>query len=387
MRRSVFSILLLAGIALCGCLPLRHRATPTPASPKLITAQVPSLTPAAVLTRVQGEVYLRQAKTGQDVLARFGDYLYRGDVIETAKDARAEAMCSDGACIMVDPQRSVTVTCGERADPVYERIILRVHRGQVVAQPRLRLEQGGYRSLPLILSPRDTFLLSRQPTIRWRAVEGAQEYEVVVSKQSSELWRATTPETELLYPATELPLEQDMDYRIQVTARTGPDEESSPTEKVWAFVLSQAEVEQAAAFETQIGASGLTEDSRRFLLAAYHMDLQLYDVAIAELTELAQSTAAPLPYRLLGDAYLAIELYDEARQSYQKARDLAQARVDRLAQAEAHVGLGHVDYGTRDYDRALQQYRTAQSFYRELGWEDLAETVDGFLDDTASRMR
>ncbi len=71
---------------------------------------------------------------------------------------------------------------------------------------------------------------------------------------------------------------------------------------------------------------------------------------------MAKGTPSPLTYRLLGDVYLAVELDDEAEKSYAEAHKLAQEQGNRLVQAEAGVGLGHVAFATGKFEAALSHY-------------------------------
>ena len=340
---------------------------------------------------LQGQVNLQQVQTGQVVPASFGDYLWRGDVIQTTENARAEAICNDGVALQVDSEQSVTVTCGETPDPAYQRVILSIREGQVVTLPNPRLEQPGSERLPIILSPRDTFLVESRPTIRWRTVEGAHEYEVVVSKGSKELWRETTQETDLPFPETAPPLEQDADYRIEVIARSEADAPPLAAEKVWLWMLAQAETEQTAVLKVQVEGSGLSPESSGLFLAVYDLQHQLYDAAIAKLSTVVKTMPSSLAYRLLGDAYLGVELDQEAEQCYQEAYRLAEATAtgtadSRLLQAEAGVGLGHAAYASRDYERALDHYQAARTLYRELGMESQETAVAAFIDEARKRI-
>jgi hypothetical protein len=391
MCRRATGILLMILLFLSGCSPPTRTAsvavqTPTLTSPLYEPPPgVPSATPDAVLTHVQGEVRLQQVITGQVVLASFGDHLWRGDVIVTEQDAQAEALCSDGDSIRVEPNQSLTVICGETPDPVYQRIILRIHGGQIEALPTARSDPPDYGNLPVVLSPRNTHITNGRPGIRWLAVEEAEDYEVAVRRLDSKLWQATAQETELPYPDAQPALEAGVTYLIQVTARMGSAEERS-SEPVMVTVLSAAGTEQVHQFEAQVEALGLSAESVRFSLAAYYAELELYDAAIVELVSLAGETPSPLVHRLLGDAYLAVVLDGEAAQSYEKARRLAQEQDNRLVQAEAEVGLGHVAYAAKEFEQALSHYQVAQTLYQELGLESDAEAVEELVASTEARL-
>ena len=84
----------------------------------------------------------------------------------------------------------------------------------------------------------------------------------------------------------------------------------------------------------------------------------------------------PLVYRLLGTIYLTVGLDHEATQSYGQAYDLAKAQRNRLVQAEAAVGLGHIAYTSKDYETALDRYQEALALYQELESESDVEIVE-----------
>jgi tetratricopeptide (TPR) repeat protein len=181
-------------------------------------------------------------------------------------------------------------------------------------------------------------------------------------------------------------LEAGVTYLIQITARMGSAEEPRPSETVMVTMLSAADREQVRQFETQVEALGLSAESARFFLAAYYADQKLYDAAIAELVSLAKQTPSPLTYWLLGDVYLAVVLDGKAAQSYERARRLAQAQDNRLVQAEAEVGLGHVAYAAKKFEQALSHYQAALALYQELGLESDAEAVAKLVADTKAQL-
>jgi hypothetical protein len=180
MCKQLAGILLMISLLLSSCIPPTETTSATVPTATLVPP--PSATPDAVLLRVQGEVRLQQVITGQMVPASFGDGLWRGDVITTGQDAQAEALCSDGDSIRIESNQSVTVVCGETPDPTYQRVIVRIHGGQIETLPSTRPDlPDDDDNLPAVLSPRNTHLIEGRPAIRWRAVEGAEGYEVVVS--------------------------------------------------------------------------------------------------------------------------------------------------------------------------------------------------------------
>ena len=380
MGRRSGNILWAGLLFLAGC------GSPTGTTPPAGQTPLPSATPDAVLLHVQGEVRLQQVITGQVVPASFGDGLWRGDVIVTEQDAQAEVLCSDGQSIEVAPNQSVPVTCGETPDPVYQSVIVRIHGEQIEALPSTRPTPSDNDNLPVVLSPRNTHLADGRPAIRWRAVEGAEGYEVVVSGPGGELWRATAQGAELPYPEAQPPLGAEVGYLIQVTARMAQAEQPRPSEPVLVTVLSAAKVEQVSQFEAQIEGLGLSGESARFLRAAYYADQELYGEAIAALVSLAEETSAPLAHRLLGDVYLDVGLDDEAAQSYRQARELAQEQGNRPVQAETEVGLGHVAFAAGRFEEALSHYRTAQTLYQELGLASDAGAVAELASGAEARL-
>lgn len=378
MSKRLLWTLTAAAVWLFGCRLL----TPPTAQAPTSTSQTPALepessliTPAAVLTRVHGDVRLQQRNASQATPASFGDYLWQGDVILTGQEARAEAVCSDGMAIQVEPNNEATVTCGETPDPVYQRVILRTHSGQIETLPATRLALPEYGDLPIVWSPRNTRIASRQPEIWWLGVEQAEEYEVIVRSPSGALWQVTTTETELPYPEAQPALEHGSSYIVQVTAQLDPAEQPRASKEVLITVLSAADMEQVQQVEAQVEALGLSRESARLFLSGYYVDLQMYDAAIRELDLLCEETLSPLAFRLRGDAYLAVELDEAAIESYREAVTLAQEQGSQLIEAESEVGLGHVSYATGDYDRALDHYQAALALYQELGVEESAAAV------------
>jgi len=384
MCRRAIGVLLVIWLSVSGCGSLLGTTAVAPQTPMSVPP-VPSATPDAVLLRVRGEVRLQQAITGWVTPASFGDYLWRGDVIVTGQNAQAEAVCSDGESVHVLSSQSVIITCGGIPDPVYQRVIVRIHSRQIEALPVNRFGPPESGNVPVVLSPRNTWLTEGRPEIRWRAVEGADDYQVTVLGPKGELWRAAVQETELPYPRAQPALETGGSYLIQVTAEMGPAEQSQPSKEVLVTVLSAADAGRVHQFEAHVEALGLAAESARFLLAAYYADQKLYDAATVELVSLAKETCSPLVHRLLADVYLAVGLDGEASQSYQEAYRLAQGQGDWLVLAEVEVGLGHIAYAAKDFENALSHYQAALILYRKLGLESDAETVTKFVANTEAR--
>jgi len=385
MRRRPTGFVLVILLFLFGC----SRLPPPPAIPSPLPTpmpRLPSATPDAVITQVQGEVNLQQVITGEIVMASFGGLLWRGDTVKTGQEARAEILCSDGDSIRIDANQSVTITCGETPDPDYQRLILRVHQEQIEALPSTRPAPPDDKPRPVVFSPRSTYVIEPRPTIRWSSVERAEAYEVIVRKVDRVLWWLETQESELVYPETEPALQAGETYTIEVHARLESGERLPALESVWLAIPSEAEMEETYQFEAQIKSLDLSAESARFLLASYFADRELYDAALAELIPLAEATDSPVIHRLLADIYLAIELYDQAGQSYQVARQLAQAQNNPLVEAEAEVGLGHVAYAKQEFPPALDHYRTALTLYQKLNLDDSAEVVAGFVADVKLRL-
>jgi tetratricopeptide (TPR) repeat protein len=189
----------------------------------------------------------------------------------------------------------------------------------------------------------------------------------------------------LAYPEPQSALEAGVSYLIQITAWIGTTQSQS-SETVLLILLSTVDVEQVRQFEAQVEALDVSAESARFILAVYYADQELYDAAMTELISLAQETRSPLVHRLLGDVYLAVQLDAEATQSYEEAHKLAQTQDNRLVQAEAEVGLGHVAFAARRPEEALNHYQAALALYQELGLQNDAEAVAKLVADTETRL-
>ena len=361
--------------------PLASVQTPT-----VILTPAPSTTPAALLTKVVGQVLVRQVITGQNVGASFGTILQPGDVIVTGQTAQAEFLCSDGNRIQIESNDHLTVSCNGVPNPVFQELFLDRRGDQFELLPSARPVPSDDDQRPVVLSPRDTRLIERQPTIDWQEVEGAEAYEVIVRTRDSELWRAMTQETELSYPETAPVMQAGERYFIDVIADMGPDKPPRSLEPSFVAILSAKEVEQVHHFEAQVEALGLAVESARFLRAIYYANQELYDMAIHELTSLAEETPSALIHRLLGDIYLDVKLSAKASRHYQEAYQLAQAQDDPLAQVQAAVGLGHAAYADRKFAQALGHYQEALTLYQALGFEEQAGAVANFVADTERRM-
>jgi hypothetical protein len=378
MRRRRWSILVLtimvAPVFLPACgSPAGSVPTPTP---------VPASSLLAMLVGKEGKVEVAQPIQADYRPARLGMQLQGGDGVKTYPQSIADIFCQDGSIQRVDAEREEMVACrGDTSlSPQLYEPLERAHDGRSSLVLPPRESPADYGHVPVILSPRNTKLLTFAPTFRWTIVDGAKGYTVIVRSPVGEVWRGETDQTELAYPADAPALSDGTTYLLSVEARLGAA--AAPrvsTEAPHFSILAPPEAEEIQALEEELKASPLKGSSQRFVLATLYAERGLYHAAITAYEALVADDEQSVYYCALGDLYVQIKLYCSAQEHYARAVDLATADGDKMGLAVAEAGLGRAYHGYGNADEALTHLQASLSLYEELGETEQAEQVSDLI--------
>jgi hypothetical protein len=286
--------------------------------------------PLAIVASTRGEVLVTSSRGGKPVKAAFGRALQKGDKVSVSPGGAATLFFNDGNVIELGERSSVTVggkvgakgqaVAPELPSEVYSQVTRFVTGGSretgLVALSTLRGESDG---TPLILSPRSTDVLETRPLLRWRAVEGAQKYRVILTGEQGEVWRRDATGTELSYPADAAPLGPDADYLWEVQAFSGQAKLRGETSGF--HVLPPAQVEAVRLNLSKIEESaGATSPAACFLAGSYLYGRGLYQDAAAQFERLkALDPDSPASHEAMGKVYRAVGLMDLAAAEFQQA--------------------------------------------------------------------
>lgn len=332
------------------------------------------------LAQIQGEVYIQQNRTSQR--ASSGKLVRTEQTIEVKPNGQVTLVCSNHTRHLLHPGTyAVRDYCP--AAPARSRS----SRSQTT-------RGGGFRNMrrgvfdatqPYVLSPRHTALLSPdQVLIQWHPVDqarGADEAQVTVRGEGIN-WTIATPLTQIPYSGSS-PLLPNYTYTITV-------EQGDKVSRASFVVLSPEERDRIKAEVAQVQALGLDLDEAAIGIALVYLNYQndrrlspalnLDAVGVLQ-ARIQAGTSNTQIYLLQAEAYLAMDLPLEARQTLEQSLGLAQTNDDLEAIAQSYWGLGTV--ATRQGDRAAARdfLQQALEISQALGDEEQIQDIQKDLRD------
>jgi len=380
MRNGRWFILMLM-LAIMGALVFLL-ACGSPAGPAPTPTPVPAPSLLAMLVGKEGKVEVAQPIQADYRPARLGMQLQSGDGVKTYPQSIADVFCQDGSIQHVDAEREEMVVCQldtGLSHQLYEPLE-RVHGGQTSLVLPPRESPADYGHVPVVLSPRNTKLLTLTPTFCWTTVDGAKGYTVIVKSPAGEVWRGETDQTELAYPTDAPALTDGTTYLLSVEAQLGAAAAPrASTEAIHFSILAPPEAEEIQALEEELKASPLEESSQRFILATLYAERGLYRAAITTYEALVTDDEQAAYHCALGDLYVQIKLYRSAQEHYARAVELATADSDKMGQAVAEAGLGRACHGYGNTGEALTHLRASLSLYEELGQTEQVRRISDLI--------
>jgi hypothetical protein len=416
-----------AAVACGGAAPSPTSALPaSPTPPPGATA--PSITPApggdepiAVLTLVENEIWLEQPAAGRGSDPAAGqsgrqakplETLRSGAILRLAADARATIVCFNNRFFQVTGGATVRVTgewCQDgaplpggslsRVKPDAGRI--RAVGGSLILVEEVREKEGDYGNIPIILGPRNTYLLEPRPAIRWVEVPEAIEYVlnmtgpsasddiVLVAKDLSCKKNAIAASRvcSTTWPAEGWTLVEGKSHFLTISARLGIASQLRPSEDSLVTLLSAEQTAAVRAEEAAIRALNLDSMTQDLLLAGVYAEQELYGDAAAAYEGILEAHPAPVLYVTLGDTYRKTALYRWALTAYEKALDLlAQGEDDPAVRAAAEFGIGQVNYNyAKNYAEAEKHYAEAVRLYEQLGAAEELTSAQRGLEEAEKR--
>jgi hypothetical protein len=318
------------------------------------TAFVPSW-----LIEVRGRVEYKRTSWSKYQPAQNGTELYPGDLLRLTRGAVARVRCASGRRWRVPDAGESGLNNG--CPPV-----LRQGRGLT------DLTRGGQDlTIPFIISPRSTRLLTDKPLLRWNAVSGAKRYSVSVLDLrvgKGEVWKTEVSGTEVLYAGQ--PLEPGVDYLLVVKTDNGwsSEEETEQGTVGLGFRLLDPAAAQRVRTEFEQIKQELTGESAELAIAHLYIASDLRAEAIEQLEALAtKGSQTAASYRILGALYRQVGLNRLSEDRYIKAAQMAKKTGDLETQAIAQAGLGELYAARRNWDEAIRWGTAAKAGYEQLG--------------------
>ena len=297
--------------------------------PTTVRGQVSRAQPVNLVVQIDGQLKVKRPGRAIYTPVVFGTKLYNGDLLDLEKSSTAGVVCSDLTLRQV-PSGIAAVPCPA------SRVVLKQQDGTQIMATR----GPGDGSLPVVLSPRKTRLITAHPTLRWTPVKGATAYKVVVQGKNVDWSTVVTSATELVYPQQAPQLEADTDYRVMVMANGQAGDE--PGLGLSFSLLKSDEKKVVLQEQKQIESLGLPKGPTQFLIAHLYADHALYAEAIEQLDGVSKRFKVAAVRRLLGDLQMDIGLPQQAEADYLDALELAKAENDDEGQMLLHQGLATI---------------------------------------------
>ncbi|NEP35734.1 tetratricopeptide repeat protein [Moorena sp. SIO3B2] len=324
------------------------------------------------ISDIKGDVRLKRSEWNDYQKANFGDLLHPSDQLELSAGASATVMCDNSRVWVVPAGKESLVSdgCGSRQP--------RERRPNNRRSP----SRAPNETIPYIISPRNTTLVTNRPILRWNAVPGATRYTVLVQDAGLTLdWKTETSNTEIDYSGP--PLQPDSYYLVTVETNTGKSSEEEQGADLSFTLLDAQSAEslktEVAQLKQQLKQQPLTQEAEGLGLAYLYQRYDLNAKAIELLEGLVkQETQIVAVYQLLGDLYQQVGLSQQAKSPYLQALELAKQTENVEGQAKAQVGLGQVEGKKTE---AIEWLTQAQTNYQTLGDQSKVEEVQQWIKD------
>jgi len=392
-------------------------ALPTTAPPAATQAANPAPTlppPPAPLPTAIPPAALPPAQPQAEQPATAFQQVAAGATVRTAPDSSATIVCLSGQAYRVTGGQRVAITSTlcQRAQPLPANSIPAVapNNGSlvekidssVIVEGETRERESDYGQLPIILSPRNTSLLTLTPTLTWVDVSGALEYVLRLSGLSSfddvvivaadlacveDERTAPNRICTVAWPAA-WPIEPAQRYFFTVSARTGIASPLRESETSALRTLTAADAAQLQATVAEIEALDLDPVTRNLLLAGHYRAYGVLEQAIVAYVQAYALQPVSEVAVALGDLYLKVDLQRFALRAYQDTLDqLATAEKDNpAARAAAEFGIGLVYYSRANYAEAEPHFVEAVELYTQIGAESERNAAQAALQATRERL-
>jgi hypothetical protein len=326
-----------------------------------------------MVTGVKGNVQVqRQGQKNQQVF--FGYRLKTTDKLLLGKGGTATVLCQNIRLATVQQPGTFEVA---KICQASGRAVL-----QVIDPNRIPTRSSNDRTIPYIISPRNTAVVEAKPLLRWNPVVGSKSYRVSVTGAEMK-WETTVKQSQVVYGGE--PLKSGVRYRMTVTAEKG---ESSESDVVTGFSRSDdAAVKQVNADIKELQQQDLSEEAQVLAVAHLERSNGLYAGAIERLERwLNQGNKSAAGYQLLGNLYWQVGLPELARARYVAALPLMKQVNNLTGETEILSNLGQVDRVLDRLKEAIAWLESARKSYQYLDDTDRVREIEVQLADLKKRV-
>ena len=309
---------------------------------------------------MEGDVKIKRAWWRSYKQAEALSELYPSDQLRLGKGASVEVYCHNNSSWYPSSPGVHKVADGCPSTEEGER--------QVYINP----QQSQYLTVPHLITPRNTKIITNKPKLSWTAVEGTTSYQVAIIGNGFS-WQTEVAETEVVYSG-ETPLQQGNTYYVIVNADNGGVFRGQTP--VTFSLLEEEEIVRVSEEVEQLQQQPLKEEKKALALAYLYDRHGLQAEAIEVLTELvAGGTETAAVHLLLAEFYQDVGLDLLAQEEYLKTLELGKAENNWEAQGVSQMNLGMMQEYFYDLDLAIEFYEGALFNYRVLGNKEKVEDL------------
>ena len=336
--------------------------TPIALTLGLITLATPAQTQQNTLNflwEMEGDVKIKSAWWKGYKQAEALSELYPSDQLHLEKGAYVEVYCNNNSSWYPIAPGIYKVSDGCPSTREVER--------QALINP----QQTQYPTVPHLITPRNTKIITNKPKLRWSPVEGTTSYQVAIMGNGFS-WQTEVAETEVVYSG-EIPLQPGNTYDVIVTADNGGVfRGQTPV----TFSLLEEEMARVSKEVKQLQQQPLKEERKALALAYLYDRNGLQAEAIDVLTELVEGgNKIAAVHLLLAEFYQDVGLDLLAEEEYLKTLELAKEENNWEVQGVSQINLGMMQEYLYDLDLAIEFYEGALFNYRVLGDEEKIEEL------------
>lgn len=321
------------------------------------------------ITQVTGTVKLQRENQPDWVQVSVGTEIRSGDTLKKQPGASVTVSCSDGRAGISFPDG--------------------VAKGLGYICPT-GFRNASDSTIPYTISPRDTLILTKKPTLRWHAPNDANHFKVTVRGQGLNWTKQVNREEacqgdicELVYPGDQ-PLQPPVSYKLVIeTTDTNRSSEEITSPGLGFKLIDEGKTVEIQNIAQEIEQQELPAVEKALKLADLYDQNLLTAEAIAILEALPNEDKNTDVYRVGGKLYHSIGLPSEAEEYYKKAIAKAEGAGDKSELAAAQVGLGEVNWTLGKQEEARSLLEAAKATSTELGDADRVSYLEERLREMA----
>ena len=329
---------------------------------------VSNISPLNFIVAIAGNVQMKRPQCTGYKPVSIGTLVNPSDKLRLSKGASAKIQCTNlDVWDLGDPgEFSISQGCPS-SRPVLRR------RNRTTTRTRT----GNDSTVPYLIIPRNSKVLTSQPKLRWNPVAGVKKYQVQLSGPNGFNWKTEVNQPQAVYSGKE-PLKPGFRYWLNVTTDNGVTTKNK--DNVGFTVMSEADSQRVKTGITKLQQQGLKGEGNILALAHLYRSNDLHGDAIDLISDFIKKDKSIQKYRsiqkgkpssavhqLLANTYQQVGLNLLAREKYMNALKLAQTEKNLEAQALIQTSLGEIDFSFNKFQDALQWYEAAQVGYQELG--------------------